>query len=252
VHFFDSALPVRPTFAIDLAPFSSDRTKSADEAENSFMPGRNSSGLHRRSADWTGKRGFGALTAFAASLLETARVWLDEAQLVRPGYRDRVVTVYQDQNEGGLNLAMPKEVVEGLTLRGRLAARKVVTAFAGDQPGAVAWAWRNHRWLRLRSTSAALARYLHDFADAYDADARLVPPTPSCWPMPRHRPTLWASRRWGHCAPGCRPAHRGRGGLWPRARCRTARLAGARATPAWRPEARPDAGAAAACPGAPS
>lgn len=172
VHFFDSALPVRPTFAIDLAPFSSDRTKSADEAENSFMPGRNSSGLHRRSADWTGKRGFGALTAFAASLLETARVWLDEAQLVRPGYRDRVVTVYQDQNEGGLNLAMPKEVVEGLTLRGRLAARKVVTAFAGDQPGAVApWAWRNHRWLRLRSTSAALARYLHDFADAYDADA---------------------------------------------------------------------------------
>ena len=39
----------------------------------------------------------------------TARVWVDEAPLTMPGYRDRVVTVYQDGDEGGLNLAMPPE-----------------------------------------------------------------------------------------------------------------------------------------------
>ena len=38
--------------------------------------------------------------------METARTWVDEAQLAMPGYRDRIVTVLHDDTEGGLNLNM--------------------------------------------------------------------------------------------------------------------------------------------------
>jgi hypothetical protein len=170
VHFFDGPLPTRPTFAVDLAPFAAGRAKSTDEAENSFLPSHNNSGMHRRSTDWSGKDGLGALGAFAWSLIVTARTWLDESQLVRPGYRDRLVTIYHDEAEGGMNLAMPKDVVDGLTERGRQAGRKLVDTFAGDQPGTTAtWAWRNHRWLRLRLAGVTVGEYLGKLKAAYDA-----------------------------------------------------------------------------------
>ncbi len=170
VHFFDGPLPTRPTFAVDLAPFADGRAKSADEAENSFLPSRNSSGMHRRSADWSGKHGLTALGTFAWSLIVTARTWLDESQLVRPGYRDRLVTIYHDDAEGGMNLAMPEPVVEGLTNRGRFAGQKLVDAFAGPEPGTTAtWAWRNHRWLRLRIAGVSTGEYLSRLKVAYEA-----------------------------------------------------------------------------------
>jgi hypothetical protein len=59
------------------------------------------------------------LLSFGRSLVQTARTWVDEASLVMSGYRDRVVTVYQGEDEGGLNLSMPAEVVDRLSMRGR-------------------------------------------------------------------------------------------------------------------------------------
>jgi hypothetical protein len=43
---------------------------------------------------------------------------------VTPGYRDRVVTIYHDNDEGGGNLAMPVDIVTGLAARGEAAAAK--------------------------------------------------------------------------------------------------------------------------------
>ncbi len=170
VHFFDGPLPSRPTFAVDLATYPAGQSRSADEADNSFLPTQNNSGMHRRSADWSGKHGLGALGTFAWSLIVTARSWLDESQLVRPGYRDRLVTIYHDGDEGGMNLAMPVEVVDGLTARGREAGRKLVEAFAGPEPGTTAtWAWRNHRWLRLRLAGVTVGDYLSRLKTAYEA-----------------------------------------------------------------------------------
>jgi hypothetical protein len=73
------------------------------------------------------------LLSFGRSLLETARTWVDEASLVMPGYRDRVVTVYQGDGEGGLNLSMPDEVVDRLSIRGRFAAQRLVAWFRPDR-----------------------------------------------------------------------------------------------------------------------
>ena len=99
LHFFDSALPRRPTFAIDLAGFPHDREKNADEFENSFLPVIDSDEVQRRQTVFQ-TSGVGALKQFFSSIVATARTWVDEAQLAVPGYRDRVVTVFHDHTRG--------------------------------------------------------------------------------------------------------------------------------------------------------
>lgn len=168
VHFFDSPLPSRPTFAIDLAKFSSGRGREPDESKNVYLPDKNLGGLHRRTSHWGDKGSMARLGAFGLSLIKTARVWVDERQMVMPGYRDRIVTVYQDRDEGGLNLSMSNEVVERLSERGRHAAMRLVDRFAGDQPGvSPARGWDNHRWIRFRAATGALGEWLIAFERGY-------------------------------------------------------------------------------------
>lgn len=172
LHFFDSALPRRPTFAINLMAFPRDRDRSEDECDNSCLPVRNDQGLLRRQSVWE-PRGLGALAQFTLSIVETARTWVDEAQLSMPGYRDRIVTVFHDDTEGGINLNMAQGVVASLSRRGECAATRLVDRFAGDRPGIVpAAGWDNHRWLRFRTATAALSETL----DSFESGFTEVPP----------------------------------------------------------------------------
>ena len=161
VQFFDSVLTSRPTFAIDLATFSDDHPRSADERDNSYLPLVNQGGGHRRTARWAAKP-LSALFSFGLSLVETARTWVDQASLTMPGYRDRVVTVYQDGAEGGINLAMPPELVTALSQRGRFAAARLVDRFGPGGAG-----WPNHKWIRYRTSTAALSDWLAAFERGY-------------------------------------------------------------------------------------
>jgi hypothetical protein len=82
----------------------------------------------------------------------------------QPGYRDRIVHVHTAPEEGGINLTMPPQVINALTLRGQAAGRALVERFAetpGTDPGL---SWDNHRWVRYRSTLAALAEQLERLA----------------------------------------------------------------------------------------
>ena len=45
VHFFDTPLPTRPTFAIDLDGFHPDHGRRPDEAHNVYLPSSNAGGL---------------------------------------------------------------------------------------------------------------------------------------------------------------------------------------------------------------
>lgn len=170
VHFFDTPLPKRPTFAFNLGPFPPGQEKSADQADNSYLPTDNRAGMQR---PWfplkTG--GLGSWGAFGLLLVHTAREWVDGAQMVMPGYRDRIVTVHHDGSEGGMNLSMPEQVVTDLAERGRQGALKLADAFAGEQPGTVpAAGWDNHRWIRFRTATAGLAGWLAPFVANYHDD----------------------------------------------------------------------------------
>lgn len=180
VHFFDSPLPTRPTFAIDLEAFPPHRPKSPVPEENCELPINNNAGLQR---PWTSLRttGVGALGAFLLQVVNTARGWVDAGQLVMPGYRDRVVTIFHDESEGGMNLAMPASVVTGLAERGAAAGALLVTKFTGRPIGedgtvkAPGWGWNNQRWIRFRTATAGLRTWLGRFDAAYRAP--VPPPT---------------------------------------------------------------------------
>ena len=162
VHFFDSPLPARPTFAVDLALFPPGVPKDLkDQAENTRLPVVNQGGLDRRWTRWDG-RGLGLVALFGRSILDTARGWVDEAQLVMPGYRDRIVTIYHDHDEGGLNLTMKDTVVTDLVERGEAGAKKLVTRFVLGN------GWDNHRWIRFRTATAGLETWLAGFRHGYD------------------------------------------------------------------------------------
>jgi hypothetical protein len=106
------------------------------------------------------------------SIVNSARAWVDESQLVMPGYRDRVVTIFHDKAEGGMNLRMPQPVVLSLAERGRGGAAQLVRRFAGDLPGIVpAKGWDNQRWIRLRTATAGLDTWLAGFRAGYSHDA---------------------------------------------------------------------------------
>jgi predicted acylesterase/phospholipase RssA len=178
VHFFDTPLPKHPTFAFNLGPFPPGTQKSTQESENSFLPTTNLGGLQR---PWfpLPTRGLGSWASFGLLMVHTAREWVDGAQLVMPGYRDRIVTVHHDAEEGGMNLSMPPEVVRALAERGRLGAVKLVTQFAGAHPGIhPAWGWDNHRWVRFRTATSGLSRWLRAFTDSYHDGANGGTPYP--------------------------------------------------------------------------
>jgi hypothetical protein len=176
VHFFDSPLPGRPTFAIDLAPFPPGREKSDCQRDNTFLPPLDDAGRPPRWTTWP-STGLGSLAGFAGAMLSTTRSWVDESQAAMPGYDDRIVTVYVENDEGGLNLEMDRKQITDLAERGEAAAKQLVERFAGESPGTTpAPGWERQRWLRFRTAMAGLSRWLTGFRTGYTATPAATTP----------------------------------------------------------------------------
>lgn len=168
ITLFDSPLPRWPTFAINLAGFPPGKQRSANEADNVAMVARNQDGLLPTFNPVT------QLTDFLAAVANAMQNWNDNTQSTLPGYRDRIVTVYLDASEGGLNLDMPPDVLERLRLRGVAAGTLIAQRFAAPSvldPNAVGMNWENHRWLRLRSTLGSLKEHLTALSRGTHPDA---------------------------------------------------------------------------------
>lgn len=125
MHFFDSMLPTRPTFGVNLMPVH------PIDPDMVARPSPTSGGTILRAQP------FDSLPAFAGSLLDTMQNWADYKQLSQRGYADRVVEIRLAANEGGMNLRMPKELVMRLAARG---------AEAGDE--LLDFDWDAHRVIR--------------------------------------------------------------------------------------------------------
>ncbi len=171
VHFFDTPLPTRPTFAIDLDGFHPDYGRSADEASNVYLPSSNVGGLLDSWHPIDPHPGLGSLSGFLSGIVRTMQNHVDAALTHQPGYRDRVVHVHTAPDEGGMNLTMPPHVIEALTLRGRAAGLALVERFAETPGTASGLSWDNHRWVRYRSALAALAEELEQFSRGWHSEA---------------------------------------------------------------------------------
>jgi len=131
IHFFDSAVPSRPTFGINLVKVPE---VYPDQERNVLLPPDNGDGMQAPTVEIT------SVPQFAKSLLNTVQNWADSMQTRVPGYRGRIVAVNHTKKEGGMNLDMGSTVVSTLAIRGQYAG-KATDGFDFD----------NHRWLRFRS-----------------------------------------------------------------------------------------------------
>lgn len=173
VHFFDTLLPLRPTFAINLRGFHPNREWAArpdvPESEKVYRPENNRGGMD----EWwsrfdEGKRDLGGVLAFLGALKTTALNWGDNEQMKVPGYRDRVAHISHSKDEGGLNLDMPAGVLCRLSERGRIAGELLRDGFTMPATPERRTDWRNHKWVRLRTSATLLDEAIRSVGVAYD------------------------------------------------------------------------------------
>lgn len=170
VHRFDSLAPRWPTLAVNLQYTGGSRiparARLARDGGLVFLPADRGEGVLDPWHDFApGRSAVGDLAGFAGAVFRAAQVWHDNAYLKLPGYRDRLAEVWLTPEEGGLNLAMPGDVVQRLVERGAEAGELLAARFAtasDDDP----MSWTGHRWTRFRSAMAGLAQALAAFERA--------------------------------------------------------------------------------------
>jgi predicted acylesterase/phospholipase RssA len=170
LHFFDSPVPRWPTFAIDLRPLGRDmKIDPADQRSYVDLPYTNDDGRLARWTLWDGQGRAKQLVAFFSSILDTSRNWVDNAQARVPGYRDRIVHIAHEADEGGLNLTMPPAVITRLGRRGAIAAERLKARFVVPPRDPSPLTWDNQRWVRYRTYMALLegdfANLRHGYLD---------------------------------------------------------------------------------------
>lgn len=164
VHFFDSPLPTRPTFAINLTGFAEGEHPDPDRPEQSVRDPAPATG--KAVEGWKTLRSMGD---FAVAIKDAMQNWRDNTQAQLPGFRERIIHIKLDRGEGGLNLAMKEEKITELSNRGKEAGIRLVTLFSGS-PAAPAqptsW-WDEHRFTRFRVVMSVLEQHLRLLKKAY-------------------------------------------------------------------------------------
>jgi hypothetical protein len=163
IHFFDKLIPAWPTFAINLKEFHPDHPKSADDSKNIWMPHTNKGGILASWHRFDNVEG-NKIFSFVGAIKNVMMNWRDTTQMSVPGYRDRIVHVSVSDDEGGLNMNMPPEVIESLGQRGMYAGKKLVETYTNPHPKHGRISWDNHRWIRYRS---AMPLVIDNIANLY-------------------------------------------------------------------------------------
>ncbi len=171
MHLFDGLVPQWPTFGIDL------EAKLPGHENMIFLPRKYFEGIADR---WTrfdqASRAPSRMGGFLTSIIGAMQNWNDNMLSRMPGVRDRIVRVRLDDKEGGLNLNMPKEVIQDVAQRGAEAAQELISRYL-DRPAADDWGgWDFQRWVRLNVFVSALNRKLPGMRRALAPD---VPHTKS-------------------------------------------------------------------------
>ena len=220
IHLFDAALPRWPTFAINLlypghaeeigqpAPVAG--APGLDHAV--VLPAGNRQHWQRGYRDIASPMAATELTRFLFAIVATMQNWRDLLQARAPGYRDRIVHVALDGNEGGMNLDMPQQVLDRLARKGTLAGER----FCG-------FSFENHYWIRWRNAASAYQRYTLEVSRTDDSRQQVIAyravyasvasgqPAPPSYPLGaqdkrRESQALYAlmveqGARWDDCGP---------------------------------------------------
>lgn len=148
VHLFDAPLPSRPTFAFSLDALDWDPAGVRRRVALPDSAAQGTGGRIKKIED---------LAAFGWQVLDSAKDWQDQLTSQLAGQRERVVHIYLDTDEGGLNLAMPPERSRRLMRYGLEAGQAFNASFDFDE----------HRWRRLVVFYKAMGQKLDALASGW-------------------------------------------------------------------------------------
>ena len=181
LHLFDSPLPRCPTFAANLQDL---RPDLKDPNDRVWMPSSNRGGIAKLWTRLSTQDGLGGAIGLLGATFDSARNWNDTLQTFIPGYRDRIVHVSLDNEEGGLRLNMKRTMVTALSRYGEEAGQKLIDHFIDgvDNGAPTPMTWDNHRWVRYRSSIASLEVFMADFAASLETYQELIRRDPEVAP----------------------------------------------------------------------
>lgn len=157
VHIFDSWVPRRPTFGITL--YDSPVTNVLGQrALKDFVVLPVPSDADKARPQ---RMEISTLFDLLRAVLDTAQSHRDNAQSALPGYRERVVQIFLEPHEGGLNLDMPPATIKTIGEKGALAGRKLIEHFV-LQAGT---SYDEHLWVRLQVLLARLEDELFSISE---------------------------------------------------------------------------------------
>ena len=165
IHFFDAWLPKRPTFGINLMPSKPKGQEGV--AFSVYNVGKVGDDPVRgddvwlpppegwENAEFTEFQGIGG---FVRAIFSSAQNYRDNTQSRLPSYRERVVQIRLDEEEGGLNLRMPDATIQEIESKGERAASELL-GFHFDQ----------HLWVRFRVLMNLLETHLEEANQVFDS-----------------------------------------------------------------------------------
>lgn len=176
MHFFDTPLPDRPTFGINLdAVNPAYGVQSVALGGERVCPAPTGGAVASASAPASSlrlprERKIGGLVGFLTAIGLTMQGWSDTQQAAAPGFRDRIVEAYLTPEVGGLNLKMSEKQIRALSKLGRDAGTEARDKFD----------FRLHRWRRFRIAMNGWSVLLDEHGQKLSAFTEAVPPSWSC------------------------------------------------------------------------
>ncbi|EGF93245.1 patatin-like phospholipase family protein [Asticcacaulis biprosthecium C19] len=148
IHMFDAPLPTRPTFAFSLEDLTLDGA-----ATRVALPQSARDGMGVQIKEIQG------LADFARQILNAAKDWQDQLLSEITGQRERIVRIFLNKAEGGLNLNMSKSTSRQLMRLGYEAGCKFTDTVENG-----GFDFDEHKWRRL----LVLYKHLDDNLEAID------------------------------------------------------------------------------------
>jgi hypothetical protein len=117
------------------------------------------------------------LFSFVASIVSSGKDWGDQTAMRMPGVRDRVVRIYLEDTEGGLNLELTgREIMDFASGYGQPAGKALVEKFIdhtdNNRPSA---GWNEHRWVRFNTFLVGLRERIEALGAAAENAAYCTP-----------------------------------------------------------------------------
>lgn len=173
LSLFDDLVADHPMFALNLEYRNSTDAKAQpprDDPPESFvrltepqafklpnMPDR-----HANSVWHPTPSRIGGIGGYAASLIESARNWVDNAMIPLPGNSERIVHIAIDAGQGGTNLTMTADQIKTLRHRGARAGEMLIWRFKHSP-----WNWEVQRAAGFLTLTADIERLLQAYARVY-------------------------------------------------------------------------------------